>query len=66
MENDDPTVVNGQTIEDDKEDEGRIVERTVFVNAANWPMGDRTIRGGVVVDEFGGPGFQAVVVDLKA
>jgi hypothetical protein len=38
-------------------------ERTVFVNAANWPMGRAAARRGIRV--FGGPGFQAVVIDLK-
>ncbi|KAF8965761.1 Metallo-dependent phosphatase-like protein [Flammula alnicola] len=41
------------------------VDRTVFVNASSWPSGDRAIRDGVRVGQFGGPGFQAVVVDLK-
>ncbi|KAF8153389.1 Metallo-dependent phosphatase-like protein [Crassisporium funariophilum] len=40
------------------------LERTVFVNAANWPSGSQIFRDGVKSD-FGGPGFQAIVVDLK-
>jgi hypothetical protein len=39
-------------------------EKTVFVNAANWPMGPRARRDGMKLI-FGGPGFQAVVVDMK-
>ncbi|KAL1744456.1 Metallo-dependent phosphatase-like protein [Schizophyllum fasciatum] len=46
-------------------------ERTVFVNAAAWPMGrlaQREVKaqeGGKTKTPFGGPGFQPVVVDLK-
>ncbi|KDR66481.1 hypothetical protein GALMADRAFT_80777 [Galerina marginata CBS 339.88] len=68
VQNDDPAVLNGQTIRDDESAggmESADVERTVFVNAANWPMGHRTVRSGVRVKMFGGPGFQAAVVDLK-
>lgn len=39
------------------------VERTIFVNAANWPMGRAAARRGTGV--FGGPGFQPVIIDLK-
>ena len=53
--------VPDQVMEDDA-DVGD-VERTVFVNAANWPMGRAAARRGIRV--FGGPGFQAVVIDLK-
>ncbi|KAH6901881.1 Metallo-dependent phosphatase-like protein [Coprinopsis sp. MPI-PUGE-AT-0042] len=35
-------------------------QRTVFVNAANWPMGS-VPRG----TRFAGPGFRPIVVDLK-
>jgi hypothetical protein len=42
---------------------GERVERTVFVNAANWPAGPRAWRAGRI--GFGGKGFQPVVVDLK-
>jgi hypothetical protein len=35
----------------------------VFVNAANYPTGKKAYRPGVR-PQFGGPGFQAVVVDL--
>jgi hypothetical protein len=47
------------------------VSRTVFVNAANWPSGRHAWRATTAGDRdkrrvpFGGPGFQAVVVDLK-
>ena len=40
------------------------VERTVFVNAANYPSGRMGWRATHRVP-FGGPGVQAVVVDLK-
>ncbi|TRM64704.1 Metallo-dependent phosphatase-like protein [Schizophyllum amplum] len=44
-------------------------ERTVFVNAAAWPMGrlsQRIAKSGMrATAPFGGPGFQPVVVDLK-
>ncbi|KAF4613043.1 hypothetical protein D9613_010780 [Agrocybe pediades] len=39
-------------------------ERTLFINAANWPMEVNARRNGVQ-SAFGGPGFQAVVVDMK-
>ena len=47
------------------------VSRTVFVNAANWPSGRHAWRVTTADDHdkkkvpFGGPGFQAVVVDLR-
>jgi len=47
-----------ETVEDDDK------ERTVFANAANWPMGELSRRDGVR-SPFGGPGFQPIVVDLK-
>ncbi|KAF9075455.1 Metallo-dependent phosphatase-like protein [Rhodocollybia butyracea] len=37
-------------------------EVTVFVNAANWPMGQR--KQEYMTRQFGGPGFRAVVVDM--
>lgn len=40
-------------------------ERTVFVNAANWPSGPRAHSRGDGKVPFGGPGFQPIVVDLK-
>ncbi|KAF9483276.1 Metallo-dependent phosphatase [Pholiota conissans] len=40
------------------------LDKTVFVNAANWPMGRNAHREDSK-PPFGGPGFQAVVVDLK-
>ncbi|KAK0226047.1 Metallo-dependent phosphatase-like protein [Armillaria fumosa] len=39
-------------------------DRTVFVNAANWPMG-RHAWGPKGRSPFGGPGFRPIVVDLK-
>ncbi|KAK0195534.1 Metallo-dependent phosphatase-like protein [Armillaria mellea] len=39
-------------------------DRTVFVNAANWPMG-RHAWGPNGRSPFGGPGFRPIVVDLK-
>ncbi|KAF8996006.1 hypothetical protein BDQ17DRAFT_1364922 [Cyathus striatus] len=39
-------------------------EQTVFVNASNAPSGKYAWREDVKVP-FGGPGFQAVIVDLK-
>ncbi|KAG7449563.1 Metallo-dependent phosphatase [Guyanagaster necrorhizus] len=39
-------------------------DRTVFVNAANWPMG-RHSWGPKGRTPFGGPGFRPIVVDLK-
>jgi hypothetical protein len=42
------------------------LEKTVFVNASNWPMGPLASRyGDRMRSMFGGPGFQPVVVDLK-
>ncbi|KAF9531261.1 Metallo-dependent phosphatase-like protein [Crepidotus variabilis] len=38
---------------------------TLFVNAAAWPMGKLASRDGPKMNMFGGPGFQAVIVDLK-
>ncbi|KAF9034475.1 hypothetical protein BDZ89DRAFT_1130688 [Hymenopellis radicata] len=38
-------------------------DRTVFVNGANWPMGDRARLHRS--HQFGGPGFRPIVVDLK-
>jgi hypothetical protein len=40
------------------------IERTVFVNAANYPTGKMAWRGTHKVP-FAGPGVQPVVVDLK-
>lgn len=45
------------------EDDGEL-ERTVFVNAANWPAGTRTWRNGTRVPFGTGP-FAPIVVDLK-
>jgi hypothetical protein len=41
-----------------------LIERTVFINAANYPTGKIAWRGTHKVP-FAGPGFQPVVVDLK-
>ena len=41
------------------------LEKTVFINAASWPMGRNAFRRDGVRPPFGGPGFQPVVVDLK-
>jgi len=51
-----PTTLNATEV-DSKAD------RTVFVNAANWPTGNRVYRVGGKLP-FGGPGCQPVVVDL--
>lgn len=39
-------------------------EQTVFVNAANWPMGPRASRSGGGRVQFGEAPFQPVIVDL--
>ncbi|TFK54752.1 Metallo-dependent phosphatase [Heliocybe sulcata] len=41
-------------------------ESTIYVNAANWPMGPRAeeIRSKGVRPTFGGPGFRPIIVDL--
>lgn len=41
------------------------LEKTVFINAASWPMGRNAFRRDGDRPPFGGPGFQPVVVDLK-
>jgi hypothetical protein len=41
------------------------LKRTVFVNAANKPSGVIARRNGEILEEFGGPRFRPVVVDLK-
>jgi Icc-related predicted phosphoesterase len=71
VQNDDPMDLTSRLADVGKstlseEEDGREVEleRTVFVNASNWPMGPLANRDGVR-SAFGGPGFQAVVVDLK-
>jgi hypothetical protein len=45
-------------------DDASPVERTVFINAANYPTGKKARRGSHRVP-FAGPGIQPVVVDLK-
>ncbi|KAH9833841.1 Metallo-dependent phosphatase-like protein [Rhodofomes roseus] len=42
----------------------RDAEQTVFVNAANWPMGPRACRPGGGRVQFGEAPFQPVIVDL--
>ena len=64
VQNDDPLVARSRDVASDEHESTSDVERTVFVNAANWPMGSRARRNGVQ-SAFGGPGFQPVVVDLK-
>ncbi|KZT26547.1 Metallo-dependent phosphatase, partial [Neolentinus lepideus HHB14362 ss-1] len=41
-------------------------DSTVFVNAANWPMGPRVneVRSKGIRPTFGGPGFRPIIVDL--
>lgn len=39
-------------------------DHTVFVNAANWPSGPRAYAPGRNW-LFGGPGFRAVIIDMK-
>ena len=58
-----PSVQSGENILNDNIQDPNLVH-TVFVNAANSPSGERMERDGRGV-KFGGPGFQAVVVDLK-
>jgi hypothetical protein len=41
-----------------------LVERTVFVNAANYPAGKLARRGSQRIS-FAGPGIQPVIIDLK-
>ncbi|KAF8805464.1 hypothetical protein BYT27DRAFT_7258211 [Phlegmacium glaucopus] len=41
------------------------LDHTVFVNAANWPAGERLHRDISGRVKFGGLGFHPVVVDLK-
>ncbi|KAH9474535.1 Metallophosphoesterase domain-containing protein 1 [Psilocybe cubensis] len=72
IQNDDPRVLSDLTTSDNLPDvkhSNPERERTVFINAANWPMGNRAKRNitGTLNRKipFGGPGFQAVVVDLK-
>ena len=59
VQNDDTVVSTSQIIGGEGGE-----ETTVFVNAANWPMGPKASRKGVNPD-FGKGAFQAVVVDLK-
>ncbi|PPQ73403.1 hypothetical protein CVT26_015795 [Gymnopilus dilepis] len=59
VQNDDTVVSTSQIISGEGGE-----ETTVFVNAANWPMGPKASRKGVNPD-FGKGAFQAVVVDLK-
>ena len=56
-------------LEVDKKQETRNVDgelkRTVFINAANKPSGVIAQRNSEILEEFGGPRFRPVVVDLK-
>ena len=70
IQNDDPVNLATSDITNAPEhpslegDEDVELERTVFVNAANYPKGSLATRDGVR-SKAGGPGFQAIVVDLK-
>ncbi|ESK89452.1 ser thr protein phosphatase [Moniliophthora roreri MCA 2997] len=58
-----PEIQNDETIDPTMTDDGDVeAERTVFVNAANWPMGQRMRQFGT--ECYGGAGFGPVVVDL--
>ncbi|CAA7263429.1 unnamed protein product [Cyclocybe aegerita] len=65
VQNDAPleALVTGLAESESLEDAGR-QGSTAFVNAANWPMGDKAMRNGVRTP-FGGAGFQPIIVDLK-
>lgn len=52
-----PTTLDSMKVDDSQRD------RTVFVNAANWPT-RHGVRGGDHKLQFGGPGCQPVIVDL--
>ncbi|KAG7095942.1 hypothetical protein E1B28_006626 [Marasmius oreades] len=54
-----PAVQNDEAISEDVQDN---IDTTVFVNPANWPMGKR--RADYGTREFGGEGFQPIVVDI--
>jgi len=56
-----PFVQAGENILNDNIQDPNL-EHTVFVNAANWPSGQRVRLN---TQGFGGAGFQPVVVDLK-
>jgi hypothetical protein len=63
-----PAVQNAPSEDSDDQTQGEEEEHldtTVFVNAANYPMGALAVRDGIRLSMFGGPGFQPVVVDLK-
>ncbi|TFK64997.1 Metallo-dependent phosphatase [Pluteus cervinus] len=59
-------VLEGEDVSGDAQEEENSegVERTVFVNAANYPAGKRANKAGRAI-RFGEYGFQPVVVDLK-
>ncbi|KAF8816077.1 Metallo-dependent phosphatase [Phlegmacium glaucopus] len=59
-----PSVQSGETLSYDNIHDPNL-DHTVFVNAANWPAGERLYRDTSGRVKFGGLGFQPVVVDLK-
>ena len=59
-----PSVRSGEIVLNDNI-QNPDLDHTVFVNAANWPSGERVRRDGKGEVEFGRSGFQPVVVDLK-
>lgn len=58
-----PSVQSGEYILNDNIQDPNL-DHTVFVNASNWPSGERKRRNKGMI-KFGGLGFQPVVVDLK-
>jgi len=59
-----PSVQSGENILNENIQDPNL-DHTVFVNAANWPSGERMQRDISGMVKFGGPGFRPVVVDLK-
>jgi hypothetical protein len=59
---DDETLLLQGTVPSSEAPEG--LERTAFVNAANWPAGSKAVRDGRRT-VFGGGSFRPVVVDLR-
>lgn len=58
VQNSAQTQADEPMVEDDEDDD----DVTVFVNAANWPMGQRKLE--YQTKAFGRPGFRPVVVDM--